>query len=519
MTTRQPTASNPTGTKLQRRRAMRHRGPTDRDLVYKTRLWDRMKYDEYRDQSATMRDVEAGGIDRNERFPDFSREVFARMYRSNVDRLDDAADGAQWAEKLHDVAEGLPEFDALRRRVRGDQMYSGMAASSICEKVAEQLEPQESNADLEQMKTRLEELERMHDAYQEAQPDQPNPFEKRLQQSREELTQAEADAAAMAAGLDETSIRQAVRAGVQQAQEEIAAAQQAFDCFSYGDTPGTPQARNDWKAKREIADKVGRHRQLQELAVLAGRMRRIAAQKRREKTDHAVEEIADIETGADLPRLLPTELLQLCDDDLEALAFSRYLDRACLQYKLQGTEPLGKGAVIFLTDESGSMQGDRDMWAKAVALAGLDLAVRDKRPWGYVHFDATVSRRDLITKQDYSNPSHVASVVMDSMMHFTGGGTNFEKALDAALDMRISINDLDTADLILVTDGCAPVSDVFKERWAKRLEEFPCKLLVVLVGAAQSHNTGLEGIADQVFKMSEILESETGDFYDSVFTL
>lgn len=506
-------------TGLQKRREARRKGPSEDDLVYQTRKWDRIQYDEYRDQSATVREVEANGIERNERYPDYVREVFARMYRQAPKKLEETADGAQWAEKLHEVAGDLPEFDQLRERTRGDQMYSGMAASSICDKVASTMKPQESNADLEQMKKRLKEIERMRDQFDDSMPGVQNPFDKRLKQASEELKQAEADAEALANGMDETQIRQALRTGVEQAQQEIDAAQQAFESFSYGDQPGVPSTKNDWEVKREIANKVAKHRQLQELAVLAGRMRRIAAQKRREKVDHAVDEIADIESGADLARLLPTELLHLCDEELEALAFGRFCDRAMLQYKLTGNEPKGRGAIVFCTDESGSMQGDRDLWAKAVALAGLDLAVRDKRPWGYIHFDAQVSRTDLVTKHDYQNPVHVARTIMDSMQHFTGGGTNFELPLDAALDMRASINDLDTADIILVTDGCAPVSDAWIEKWKKRLETYPCKLIVVLVGTAQSNNSGLESIADHVYKMSEIIESETGDYYDHVFTL
>ena len=40
----------------------------------------------------------------------------------------------------------------------------------------------------------------------------------------------------------------------------------------------------------------------------AGRFKRIAAAKRRSKVRHGADEIADIEQGADLGRLLPSEL-------------------------------------------------------------------------------------------------------------------------------------------------------------------------------------------------------------------
>lgn len=504
-----------TYTNLQRRRELKRRGPSDSDLVYETRKWDRFLYDEYRESSTTIREVEADGIDRNDRYPDFVREVFTRLYRPGVQRMDPAADGAQWAEKLHATAETLPEFERLINRTKGDQMYSGMGASAICEKIAKEMKPTESNVDIEAMKKRLKTLEQMRDQVQDS--GKPNPFQQRVEAAQQELAQAEKEAEALAAGLDEGKIRSAFRRGCAQADKEITLAQQALDSFSYGETPGVPSSRNDWQQKREIADKVGQHKKLQQLAVLAGRMRRIAAQKRRDKVDHAVDEVCNIESGADLGRLLPTELLQLCDEDTEALAFSRFTDRAMLQYKLQGTETKGKGAIIICQDESGSMEGDRDLWAKAVSLALLDLCVRDRRPWGFVHFDQEVTRTDLIRETDHRNPSHVAKVLMDSMLHFTGRMTAFPPALLAAHRMRVGIADVQKADIIIVTDGCSTVTDEFAAEWKQAIADYPCELTVVLIGSR--HVGDLQKVADRVFILSDILDSQCGDFYDHMFTV
>ena len=39
-----------------------------------------------------------------------------------------------------------------------------------------------------------------------------------------------------------------------------------------------------------------------------------------------------------------------------------------------GTEPLAKGPLVVLLDESGPMDGDKDIWSTAVALALLEIA-------------------------------------------------------------------------------------------------------------------------------------------------
>ena len=124
--------------------------------------------------------------------------------------------------------------------------------------------------------------------------------------------------------------------------------------------------------------------------MLAGRFKRIAASKRRQKVRHGADEVTDIEMGADLGRLLPSELVKLTHRTHRMLLLKNLLERQAMQYQLVGNEPLGKGPLVVLLDKSGSMDGPRDIWATALSLALLDQAHRERRTFALLAFDYRV---------------------------------------------------------------------------------------------------------------------------------
>jgi uncharacterized protein with von Willebrand factor type A (vWA) domain len=88
----------------------------------------------------------------------------------------------------------------------------------------------------------------------------------------------------------------------------------------------------------------------------AGRLRRLAQSRQRLKTAHGVDEVAGVEPGGDLGRLLPAELARLMLPETELDALRRLAERQALSLQLRGSEPVGKGPVMVVVDESGSME-------------------------------------------------------------------------------------------------------------------------------------------------------------------
>ena len=116
-------------------------------------------------------------------------------------------------------------------------------------------------------------------------------------------------------------------------------------------------------------ERIKNSRQLRRIMELAGRYRRMAQAKQRQKVLHGQDDVVGVELGADLGRLCPSELVSLGDEDLGADAMRRYLERGLMQRDYRGIEPKARGPIVVVVDESGSMSGDPIAMAKAFALA------------------------------------------------------------------------------------------------------------------------------------------------------
>jgi len=256
---------------------------------------------------------------------------------------------------------------------------------------------------------------------------------------------------------------------------------------------------------------------LKKIADLAGRMRRVAAAKQRQKSNYLREEVTDIEQGNDTARLLPSEVALLGDKDLEPLFFSKLVERKALQYKLSGKEKKGRGPIIICQDESGSMTGDPDVWAKAVSLGLLEVAQRQGRSWYFIHFAHNVTRVDkVVQSKEQLDPLQL----MECMLHFSSGGTNFELPLIEAARCIEDDGGFEKADILLVTDGCCSTSAGFNETFRARIEKLDAKVITVLVNGIQAGKDVVE-FSDEIFTLEEIVASATksANFEDVAFSI
>ena len=331
----------------------------------------------------------------------FEDELFDRLYSGGSDPLPETGQEPSlraWAQKVHAACEQLPAFGRLVGECRGSAAASAAAVESLMLEIAG-LDPAPDNRDA-----------------------------------------ARAARRRIAAACDRAS------SVVDELRDSLEAVSQVL----FGSMPGTGTgvgALLPASTVRDLARRLRDDPRLRQIALLAGRFKRIAATKRRQKVRHGADEITDVTQGADLARLLPSELARLCHPRTRLALLRSLIERQVLEYQLCGSETLGKGPLVVAVDKSGSMDGPRDVWATALGLALLEQAQREKRAFALLLFDAGI-KYEVVVRPGEPLPE-------DALLHGCAGGTSIETVLTRALDL---VRDhrgagLRKSDVVLVTDG------------------------------------------------------------------
>lgn len=329
----------------------------------------------------------------------FEDELFGRLYAGELASLPRGGGDPRlqsWAEGVHAACDQLPAFSRLSGECRGD----AGAAAAVVETLMAELAP------------RFEQL---------ARPDPPQ-------------------------------LRRALRSACERAATHVEALREAgagLEHVAFGRGAGTSCgqiANRTAGAAVWLAQRLSRDERLRRIALLAGRFKRIAAHKRHAKVRHGSDEVTDVALGADLGRLLPVELARLTHPRLRLAALRDLVERKALQYELRGTASLGRGPLVVALDKSGSMEGQPDIWATAVALALLDTAQRERRPFALLGFDARVKYEALVAAGQ--------ALPEDGLFIACSGGTSIQAAVLRGLDIiEANPGALRRADVVVVTDG------------------------------------------------------------------
>src|SRR5258707_601852 len=205
-------------------------------------------------------------------------------------------------------------------------------------------------------------------------------------------------------------------------------------------------------ARLELGRRLARNKKLGELARMVGRFKQDARALKRKTLERGVAEAYDIELGSELGRLIPAELLAMHHPVLKRDFHRRVLEGTVLQYRLRDDEQKGNGPMVVCIDVSSSMQGDKEMWSKAVALTLMDIARRQRRLFRAVMFssgDVSLKVLDLNRQRRYEPD---LNKVVEMAEYFPGGGTDFETPIDAAVEL-LGENKMNSRDIVLKNHG------------------------------------------------------------------
>lgn len=161
---------------------------------------------------------------------------------------------------------------------------------------------------------------------------------------------------------------------------------------AWGMEEGNGANRITYEHKKRALQRLRKSRKIKELTELVGRMKKLAINEQKQKAPEGAEAIKSVVTGNDIVAVLPSEKAQLAskNKNLRRNFYRKYYQKELLQYDMDVYESMGRGPMIVCVDTSGSMEGERENWSKAVALALLEIATNQKRNFACLHYDSRV---------------------------------------------------------------------------------------------------------------------------------
>lgn len=262
----------------------------------------------------------------------------------------------------------------------------------------------------------------------------------------------------------------------------------------------------------ELGRRLARNPNLRKLSHLLGRMREQALALRHRLFERRNEEVFEVTLGSDLGRMLPQEMVSLHQPALRRDWQRRFVEGELLQYQLRGTDERGRGPMIVCLDVSSSMAGEKEVWSKAVTLTLLDIARRERRRFRAILFSSAemgLKTFDLNGGERYL--SDLAGA-LDLADYFPGGGTDFERPLDAAVEC-LADSRFRKGDVVLVTDGECRVGEEWRERFLDEKKRLDFSLYAILIDVGGSTAETVDALSDRTSRVSDLTAEAVKDLF------
>ena len=257
----------------------------------------------------------------------------------------------------------------------------------------------------------------------------------------------------------EMAALRAVGKAMVEAGKEVSDLKDAATAMGMG--PGQPGSNNP-RAIAELYKRVRNDPALRRISELAGRFRRVAQSKQRQKVSHGLDDVVGVEPGGDVGRLLPSELVRLAVPELELDTLRRIVERQAMCREHHAVEPVGKGPILVVVDESGSMEGSKAHTAKALALA-LCWVARQQRRWaGLIAYSGKSGERLLALPPGRWDET----ALCDWLAAFIGHGSDLDLPIEELPRMYKEIGaPPGITDVVMVTDAKCRIPLELRERF------------------------------------------------------
>ena len=492
--------------------------------------YDRRVYGYLRSESRSLRELEENGSTFLPHFASLLQDIFCLLFKYNVlfHKESDVATSALLNEKfLNGIRQGN-QYEILREQTLLNEAHAGLSTLLLGERLlglikAEKLINRRDMRDLWDIQKQEEIVSEKLEEYENADTIPENQLsdegKKALEKAKErvggEVQGAEALLRHKAAQLKEDLKQIETQTTNRLQAEAIKVAQELEDATeqaeSWGSTLGSGQ-RSPPGEKLELGKRLAGNEKLKKLARMIGRMKFHAMALRKKVFERSSEEVLEVERGDSIHRLLPHEMLTLHHPILRKDFQRRFLDQELLQYSLRGVEEKGKGPMVVCLDGSSSMAGDKEIWSKAVTLTLLEIARRQRRLFRSICFSSEETPLQVLDMNPRGHYDVEMKTVMDLAEYFPGGGTDFQRPLDAALEC-LKHTKYKKGDIIFITDGECQVSPEWAEQFRKEKEKLGFSLFSILIDVGPSSLGTLKEFSDRITTIKQLTGEGAKDIF------
>lgn len=292
-----------------------------------------------------------------------------------------------------------------------------------------------------------------------------------------------------------------VARAIAEATEEVAEAREAAAAMGLG--PGAPGS-NDPQAIAALYRRVRGNRTLRKICELAGRFRRVAQSKQRQKATHGYDDMVGVVTDGDLGRILPHELARLAVPEFEWDTLRRLVERQTMCREYRSTEKVAKGPIIVSVDESGSMEGDKAHTAKALALALAWIARHQRRWCGLVAYSGDTGERLLSLPPGRWNEA----ALMDWLEPFLGCGSDLDVPVREMPDYYKELGaPRGKTDVVFITDAICRIPDEIQARFLVWKSSAQARLITLVINSGPGD---LAALSDEWHRLPALSAEEPG---------
>ncbi|MBW9141076.1 MAG: VWA domain-containing protein [Candidatus Aramenus sp.] len=239
--------------------------------------------------------------------------------------------------------------------------------------------------------------------------------------------------------------------------------------------------------------RLARNTEIKKILEFLNGIPKLGSITKRRTTRYTKGELYGYEEGSDLERLVPSELAMP-----EDLFYVKLAENELLLYQKQIKETLGP--IYLLLDKSGSMDGEKILWAKAVALALYSRAKRENRDF-YLRFFDNIPY-PLIKVIKNAKSKDVIKMVEYIGKIRGGGGTDISRSIISACEDIKEGHVKGVSDVIILTDGEDKIAETTVRRY---LKDANATLISVMI---RGDNADLRRISDNYFVVYKLDQND-----------